>query len=178
MDAIEKGFDALLTKVQEYEEKKEKLKGAVAKEESLLLARMGEETAPVISRIGLVMLERGKQDNACELYDTKFYQEKMIVLGKTDPVEFRPDDISKKVTDQFCVLSEEGKFYELMYSSDGFIVDSYRNQIDPGEALEAYGYEIMFMLYRAMRDYLTAEKELVDALQKVIDFLHPQEEGK
>lgn len=178
MDAIEKGFDALLTKVQKYDEKKEKLKGAVAKEEALLLARMGVETGPVISKIGLVMLERGKQDNAGELYDTKFYQEKMIVLGKTDPVEFRPDDISKKVTDQFCVLSEEGKFYELMYSSDGFIVDSYRNLIDPGEALEIYGYEIMFMLYRAMRDYLTAEKELVDALQKVIDFLHPQEEEK
>jgi hypothetical protein len=178
MDAIEKGFDALLSKVQEYEEKKETLKGTVIKKEAALLARMGEETAPVISRIGLVMLERGKQDNSGELYDTKFYREKMIVLGKTDPVDFRPDDISKKVTDQFCVLSEEGKFYELMYSTDGFIVDSYRNLIDPGEALTIYGYEIMFMLYRAMRDYLTEEKELMDSLQKVIDFLHPQEEEK
>ncbi|MBP1928560.1 hypothetical protein J2741_001107 [Methanolinea mesophila] len=178
MDAIEKGFDALVTKVQEYEKKKEQLKGAVVQKEALLLARMGEETAPVISGIGLVMLERGKTDNCGELYDTQFYKEKMIVLGKTDPAEYRPDDISKKVTDQFCVLSEEGKFYELMYSSDGFIVDSFRNPIDPREALEIYGYEIMFMLYRAMRDYLAEEKELVEALQKTIDFLHPEEMEK
>jgi hypothetical protein len=178
MDEIEKGFDALISKVQEYEERKEELKAVVVKEEAALLARMGVETAPVISRIGLVMLERGKQDNSGELFDTRFWPEKMIVLGKTDPVEFRPDDISKKVTDQFCVLSEEGKFYELMYSSDGFIVDSYRNPIDPAEALKIYGYEIMFMLYRAMRDYLTEEKELVDVLEKTIDFIHPQEEKK
>ena len=59
MDAIEKGFDALLLKVQEYEEKKEKLKGAVVKEEAGLLARKVKKTVgPVISKIGLVMLER------------------------------------------------------------------------------------------------------------------------
>jgi hypothetical protein len=41
MDAIEKGFDALLSKVQEYEEKKETLKGTVVKKEAALLAKMG-----------------------------------------------------------------------------------------------------------------------------------------
>jgi len=105
------------------------------------------------------------------MYDTVFYKDKMIILGRTDPVPHRPDNPDKKVDDQFCVLGEDGKFYELMYSSDGIIVDSYRNPLSAKDALELYGHEVMVMLYRAMRDYLQGEEELINALEKTIAFI-------
>ena len=57
----------------------------------------------------------------------------MIVLAKTDPMNYRPDDVTKKVDDQFCTLSEDGRFYELMYSSDGMSVDSYLKESAAGK---------------------------------------------
>jgi hypothetical protein len=96
----------------------------------------------------------------------------MIVLGKTDPAAVRPDNPTKQITDQFCVLSEDGKFFELMYSFDGFLTDSYLNPIDARKALEVYGYDIMFMLYRAMHDYLHGEEDLVEALEKVVGYIY------
>jgi hypothetical protein len=95
----------------------------------------------------------------------------MIVLGKTEPMKYRPDDMTKAVADQFCVLSEEGKFYEIMYSSDQNAMDSYLNPLTPEQVIEIYGLDIMFMLYRAMRDYLDANRDLVDALGKVLVFV-------
>ena len=95
----------------------------------------------------------------------------MIVLGKTDPVKLRLDDINKKVDDQFCLLSEDGKFYEIMYSSDGFLVDSYLHPLTPREVLDLYRYKIMFMLYRALHDYLKNQDALLEALEKTINFV-------
>jgi len=167
-DEIEKGYKRLLEKIEEYDGKIEELGEEVRSRDSALMARMGEMTAPLIGKIGLNMLERGKQDTKGEMYDTVFYKEKMIVLGKTDPVPQRPDNPDKKVDDQFCVLGEDGRFYELMYSSDGLVVDSYRNPLSVEDALKLYGYEVMIMLYRAMRDYLQGEEELIGALEKAM----------
>ena len=102
----------------------------------------------------------------------------MIVLGKTDPAGNRPDDVSKKIDDQFCVLSEDGKFYELMFSFDGFIVDSYANPITAKDALDRYGYEPMYMLYQALHDYLKGQEDLVAALKLVLAFVFPVSAAK
>jgi hypothetical protein len=120
------------------------------------------------------MLERGKQDTKGELYDTVFFRNKMIVLGKTEPEGQRPDNPGKKVDDQFCVFSEDGKFYELLYSFDGFLVDSYLQPITPGQALTRYGLDIMVMLYLALKDYLEGEEELVKALKLTLEYLNPE----
>ncbi|OPX70346.1 MAG: hypothetical protein A4E38_01462 [Methanoregulaceae archaeon PtaB.Bin108] len=170
MDIIEKGYEALLKKIDEMDQKRDTLTDEIRAHEADLMARMGEMTGPLVGRIGMNMLMRGKQDTKGEMYDTAFYPKKMILLGKTDPIEHRPDDINKKVVDQFCVLSEEGKFFELMYSSDGMIVDSYQNPLSPADALQIYGHDIMVMLYRAMRDYLEGQKDLLDAMEKTIAF--------
>jgi hypothetical protein len=37
--------------------------------------------------------------------------------------------------------------------------------------LEIYGYDVMYMLYRAMRDYLQSQQDLIDALGKVLQFV-------
>jgi hypothetical protein len=178
MDVIEEGFSRIMEKTKEIAEKREKLTEEVRAQDELLLAKMGELATDVVRRIGLNMLKKGKQDTRSEIYDAEYFKKKMIVLGKTEPVEFRPDDASKKVNDQFCVLAEDGKFYELMYSSNGFLVDTYLNPITPAQAIDIYGYDIMFMLYRAMRDYLQGEQDLVNALEKVLSFLFAEEHGK
>ncbi len=173
MDEIEAGFNKMLEKVSQYEKKEADLSDQVRKADAELLSRMAELTIPVIVKIGLNMLDKGKQDTKGELYDSVFYPKKMIVLGKAEAAAFRPDDISKKVTDQFCVLSEEGKFYEMMYSSDGFIVDSYLNPVTAQEALSIYGFEVIFMLYRAIHDYVQGHEKLVESLEKTIEFVFP-----
>ncbi len=76
-----------------------------------------------------------------------------------------------QVTDQFCVLSEDGDFFELMYSFDGFLTDSYLNPLDTKRAIEVYGYDIMFMLYQAMHDYLKGEEALIRALETVVGYI-------
>jgi hypothetical protein len=144
---------------------------------SLLLSRMADQTRPVITRIGLSLLRRGKQDTKGEIYDPEYYREKMIVLGKTNPAPHRPDNPSMPVVDQFCVLSEKGEFYELMYSFDGFFTDSYLNPIAAEEVLKTYGEEPMLMLYHAMKDYLKDREELVTALQRVLDFILEKKES-
>jgi len=171
MDQIEKGYKALLKKIDEMDAKIEPLAQEVRTHEAELMARMGEMTASLVSRIGMNMLKRGKQDARGEMYDTAYYDTKMIILGKTDPLEHRPDNIGKKVDEQFCVLAEDGKFYELMFSTEGIIVDSYQNSLSPGDALQIYGHEIMVMLFRAMKDYLRGQEELVEALEKTIAFV-------
>jgi hypothetical protein len=174
MDEIETGFKILADRIREREGEKGTLSEEVRKKEAPLLSRMAKTAKPLIPHIGMNMLERGKQDTKGELYDTVFSRKKMIVLGKTAPVEFRPDDITKKVDDQFCVLSEDGKIYEIMYSFDGFLVDSYRNEISPEEALSRYGVEILYMLYHALHDYLKEQDELIGALKITLDFISGQ----
>ena len=171
MDEIEAGFKKLADRIREREQEKSVLSEEVTRKESDLLSRMARTARPLVPAIGMNMLERGKQDTKGELYDTVFSRKKMIVLGKTDPAEYRPDDITKKVDDQFCVLSEDGKIYEIMYSFDGFLVDSYRNEISPGEAVSRYGVQILYMLYAALHDYLTDQDELIGALKITLDFI-------
>jgi hypothetical protein len=171
MDDIEKGFDQIFNELDELN----KAQGARAKQilegKARLLAKMAEAAAPVISRVGLSMVNRAKIDSRGEPYNAEYYPGKMLVLGKTDPAKFRPDDVTKPVADQFCVLSEEGKFYELMYSSSPIFMDSFLNPLTPEEVLDIYGLDAMFMLYRAMRDYLETNREMVEALGKVLAFI-------
>jgi hypothetical protein len=174
MDEIEEGFSKLVKRIEEKEEEKEALIGEIRKKDAALLARMAKSAKPLISRIGLNMLQRGKQDTKGELYDTVFTRKKMIVLGKTDPAGTRPDNPALKVDDQFCVFSEDGKFYELLYSFDGFLVDSYLQPITPEQALTRYGIDVMVMLYHALHDYLKGEEELINALRLTLMYISPE----
>jgi hypothetical protein len=174
LDAIERGFNELVERIGEKEKEKGELAREVRKNEAALLARMAKSAKPLIPKIGLNMLERGKQDTKGELYDTVFIRKKMIVLGKTDAAGTRPDNPAKKVDDQFCVFSEDGKFYELLYSFDGFLVDSYLQPITPGKALSTYGIDVMVMLYHALHDYLKGEEELICALKFTLSYIYPE----
>ena len=175
MDEIEAGYTKLTEKINGMTKNLDNAAKKIRENDALLMNKMAGMALPVIQSIGLNMLEKGKQESGGELYDTSFYKQKMIVLGKTDPVKFRLDDISKKVDDQFCLLSEDGKFYEIMYSSDGFLVDSYLHPLTSKEVLDLYGYEIMFMLYRALQDYLKNQEVLLEALEKTINFIFAKE---
>jgi predicted RNA-binding protein len=158
MDEIEAGLIKLKQKAEELEKllaKGDTLSQEMRDHDSELLARMAKSVVPVVKIVGLNLLRKGKQDTKGEIYDPAYYPQKMIILGKAaEPAAFRPDNPHMPVTDQFCVMSEEGKFYELMYSFDGFLTDSYLNPIDAKTAIDHYGYDIMFMLYCALHDYL------------------------
>jgi hypothetical protein len=171
MDDIEQGFDHLLDMVEEQNRKSTTLSAEVKGKAATLLAKMGKTTVPVVQRIGMTMVDRAKLDGKGEPYDAQYHPRKMIVLGKTEPAPYRPDDAGKKVADQFCVLSEDGNFYEIMYSTDGFLLDSFLNPLTPDQVLDIYGLEIMFMLYRAMKDYLEDQQDLVAALGRVMDYI-------
>ena len=171
MDEIEAGFSLLVERVKDMDQKTGELRTEIIRQDGALLGRMAAIAAPVVKKIGLALLRQGKQDPRGELYDATFYDQKMIVLGKTDPVPHRPDNPGKAVTDQFCVLSENGMFYELMYSTDGFIVDSYLNAISSEEAIGLYTHEVILMLYRALRDYLSEQEDLLAALEKTLAFI-------
>jgi hypothetical protein len=172
MDEIEAGLKKLEQKIQELQEKGDSLSKEIRDHDTELLARMAKSAVPVVKVVGLNMLRKGKQDTKGEIYDPAYYPGKMIILGKAvKPVSSRPDNPQMPVTDQFCVMSEEGKFFELMYSFDGFLTDSYLNPIDEETAIEHYGYDILFMLYRAMHDFLKGEEVLVEALEKVIAYI-------
>lgn len=171
MDEIEAGFSLLIKRVKDMDEMTGQLATDIIRQDGALLGRMAALSIPVVQKIGLALLRQGKQDTKGELYDASFYDQKMIVLGKTDPVPHRPDNPGKAVTDQFCVLSEKGMFYELMYSSDGFIVDSYLNEISPEEAIGLYTHEVVLMLYRALHDYLSEQEDLLAALEKTLAFI-------
>jgi len=172
MDEIEAGFEKILQNIEEMRTKDHVLSETVKKHEGELLGRMAVSAIPIVKNVGLNLLKIGKQGTKNDIYDANYYVEKMIILGKSEQSEgLRPDDPAKKVTDQFCVLSEKGKLYDLMYSSDGFITDSYLNPIDPKTAFEVYGYDVILMLYTAMHDYLKSEEKLVEALETVVAYI-------
>ena len=174
MDEIAKGLDKIQEKIDslaELQEKGNTLSEKVKANDAKLLVRMAKSAKPVVKKIGLNILKKGKQDTKGELYDPQYYIEKMIILGKTDPAACRPDNPSLEVVDQFCVLSEDGDFFEVMYSFDGFLTDSYLNPLTARQAIDQYGYDIMFMLYQALHDYLKGEEEIIDALEKVIGYV-------
>jgi hypothetical protein len=174
MDEIEKGFEKIKEKVEhlaELEEKGKNLSEKVRAGDAKLLEKMAKSAEPVVKKIGLNILKKGKQDTKGEMYDPQYYPQKMIILGKTDPAPCRPDNPSVPVVNQFCVMSEVGDFFEAMYSFDGFLTDSYLHPITARQAIDQYGYDIMFMLYQALRDYLVGEEELIEALEKVIGYV-------
>lgn len=171
MDEIEAGFEKIMQKIKDLQEKDATLSQEIRDNDAKLLRRMAESSRPIVKSVGLNMLRMGKQDTKGEIYDPAYYPAKMIVLGKTEPAALRPDNPTKTVTDQFCVLSEDGDFFELMYSFDGFLTDSYLNPIDTKKAIGSYGYDIMFMLYQAMHDYLKGEEALVESLEKVVGYV-------
>jgi len=175
MDEIEAGYKKIEQKIQELQEKSDSLSKEIRDHDAELLGRMAKSAVPVVRVVGLNMLKKGKQDTKGEIYDPAYFPGKMIILGKAiKPAESRPDNPQMPVTDQFCVMSEEGKFFELMYSFDGFLHDSFLNPIDTKTAIDHYGYDIMFMLYRAMHDYLKGEEALVEALEKVLGYIFAQ----
>ena len=176
MDEIETGFDKLIEKIEANRGKTADLSAKVKENDAKLLARMAKSAVPIVKTVGLDMLKMGKQDTKGEIYDPLYYPRKMIILGKSEPAAYRPDNPQKQVTDQFCVLSDEGKLFELMYSFDGFLTDSYLNPIDAKTALEHYGYDVMFMLYRALHDYIEGEEALIEALDKVIGYVFAKNE--
>jgi len=176
MDIIEEGFSAVMQKVQESKNRKGALSQDIKENDAALLGRMAELAKPLISSLGLAMLVRGKQDGKGEIYNAQYHSQKMLMLGKTDPLAYRPDDMSKQVTSQYCVLTEDGQFMELMYSVTDFIIDSYEHVLTPEEVIDLYGYDIMFMLYRALHDYLKDERELVDAMEMTLAFVFQKQE--
>jgi hypothetical protein len=171
MDEIETGFVKIMEKIDELKKTEGTLADKVKKNDAKLLARMAESAIPVIKTVGINMLKKGKQDTKGEMYDPQYYPQKMIILGKAETPGMRPDNPQMQVIDQFCVLSEEGDFFELMYSFDGFLTDSYLNPLDPERGIDQYGYDIMVMLYTAMHDYLKGEETLVQALDTVIGYI-------
>ncbi len=171
-EAILLGYNRLIdlinTKSSEIDNYTEQIK----EQDAILLSHMGKSTMPVVLKIGLEMMERGKKGNQDEIYDARHYQKKMIILGKsTEPSIYRPDNINKKVDDQFCLLGEDGKFYELMYSSDEHVIDSYLAELTSKQVIDLYGIEIMFILYKAMIQYLENQEILLAALDKTLFYI-------
>ncbi|MBT8508057.1 hypothetical protein AZH53_06520 [Methanomicrobiaceae archaeon CYW5] len=171
MDIIEEGYKTAVEKSKEYKDQISALSAEAVGETASLLKKMADMARPIVPEAGLQMMTRGKQDGKGELYDTVYYEQKFLLLGKTEPMPYRPDDIEKKVDNQYCVLGEDGVFYELMYSADGFLIDSYQREISPEDIIDLYGFDIIVMLYKAIEEYVSDQKELVDALEKVIAFI-------
>jgi len=172
---IEEGYARLLETIGDLQAKKEESTTALREKIGALVARMAADTAPVVKDIGLEMLWRAKREASGELYDQEFYERKMIVLGKAEPLPYRPDDPSKPVDTQICVLDEEGKFYEVMYTTTEIRVDSYASPLTPEEAVDIYGYDLVFMLYRALYEYAEKEEELTAALARALEYIAPSE---
>jgi len=171
MEKIEEGYRAAVEKSKEYKEQISGLSAEAVGETSTLLEKMAELARPIVPEAGLQMMTRGKQDGKGELYDTVYFGQKFLLLGKTEPMPYRPDDTEKKVDNQYCVLGEDGIFYELMYSANGFLIDSYQREISPADIIDLYGFDIVVMLYKAIEEYVSDQKDLVDALGKVIAFI-------
>ncbi len=171
MDEIETGFAKILERIDELKKTGETLADTVRKNDAKLLARMADSAVPVVKTAGLNLLKKGKQDTKGEIYDPQYYPQKMIILGKAETAGVRPDNPQMQITDQFCVLTEDGDLFELMYSFDGFLTDSYLNPLDAKKAMDEYGYDIIYMLYQVLHDYLKGEEALVQALDTVIGYI-------
>lgn len=168
---IEEGYARLLETIEDLQEKKEETAGELRERIGALVARMAVDTAPAVGTIGLEILRRAKREASGELYDQEYYRNKMIVLGKAEPLPFRPDDPTKPVDTQVCVLDEEGKFYEMMYTTTDIRVDSYAGPITPEEAIDIYGCDLALMLYRALYEYADKEEELMAALARALEYI-------
>ena len=168
---IKEGYTRLLETLGDLQAKKEDSASELRGNAGAFLARMAADTAPVVERIGLEMLRRAKREASGELYEQEYYDKKMIVLGKGEPLPYRPDDPGKPVDTQICVLGEDGNFYEVMYTNTEIRIDSYLAPMTPEEAFDIYGYDLVFMLYRALYEYAEKEEELTAALARTIEYL-------
>jgi len=168
---IEEGYARLLDTFEELQAKNEESASKVQENAGALLARMAADTAPVVGRMGLDMLRRAKREASGELYDQDYYEKKMIVLGKTDPLPYRPDDPSKPIDTQICVLGEDGNLFEVMYTTTEIRIDSYLAPLTPEEAFDLYGYDVVVMLYRALYEYAEKEEELTAALARTLEYI-------
>ena len=169
---VEQGFDRLLDIIKETKAKQQETAELIVHEDKVLLEKMISAVVPVVQAAGSLFLQKAKQDTKGDLYDQKYYPDKMIILGKSEsPASFRPDDPKKQVTQQFCVASEKGELFELMFSTDGFVVDTYASPLSAEDALAFYGYDILYMLYSAIREYALAEEDVLEALSLTLGYL-------
>jgi len=169
---IEDGFMRLTETINELDRSIDELDTAIRSDLAGLLSRMVALTTPLIGSLGQQFLQKTKKDGKEELYDTIHYDEKMIIIGRAEePVTIRPDNMTRKVDKQFCVLTEKGAIAELMYSDDGFIIDSYLNPLTAEDAIDFYGPGVIYMLYRALHDYANLEEELIRSLEMTIAFI-------
>lgn len=176
-EIVEQGFERLTALVAETKEAQNAAAGEIEKENAKLLSMMAKTVGEIVAEIGQEFLLKAKMDTKGELYDQKYYAEKMIILGKSsDPVPFRPDNPTKKVDQQFCVLNEKGEIQELMFSNDGFIIDTYASNLSAEDAIHFYGYDIIYMLYSAMQDYALAQQDVLDALNLTLGFIQRKNE--
>ena len=171
-EEIERGLAALEERITTTRDAIAEATDSVQKDEAHLLARMAATATVIVPAAGLEVMARGKVDGSGEMYDQGYYPGKMLLLARTEPMPFRPDNPEKAVTDQFCVLRADGTLAELMYSNDTVLVDSLLVPIAPEDALGIYGPELLFMLYRALRQYLEGQEALLDALGITLDYLH------
>ena len=176
-EIVEQGFYLLRNLVSKTKEEQEAAAAEIEKENAKLLSMMAHTVGEIVAEVGQEFLLKAKMDTKGELYDQKYYAEKMIILGKSaEPVSFRPDNPTKKVDQQFCVLTEKGEIMELMFSNDGFIIDTYASKLSEDDALHFYGYDIIYMLYSAMRDYALAQQDVLEALNLTLGFIQRRNE--
>ena len=175
LEKIEEGFQAAVACAKQSTEGVDALSPEMHAAVAPMIARLTKDAAEIVPTAGLMMMVRGKQDGKGELYDTVYFDQKMLILGKTEPLPYRPDDMAKKVDNQYLVLGEDGVFSELMYSSDGFLIDSYKKDLSAGDAAELYGFEAIVMLYKAVQQYATDESRLHEAMGTVLELLLAEE---
>lgn len=168
---IKEGYARLLETLDELQAKKEESASKVQESMGALLTQMATDTAPVVGRIGLDLLWRARREASGELYDQEYYDKKMIILGKTDPLPYRPDDPTKPIDTQICVLGEDGNLFEVMYTTTEIRIDSYLAPLAPEEAFDLYGYDVVVMLYRALYEYTEKEEELTAALARTLEYI-------
>jgi hypothetical protein len=171
-DVVITGYNRLIELIRETDQSIDCNAQVIRSRDAELLGRMGEITAPVIKNVGITILEKGKKDNQGEIYDAKHYGSRVFILGKSNELApYRPDDMNRPVIDQFCLLSEDGKFYEVMYSMDDLVIDSYLGELTPHQVLDLYGYDAVYMLYKGMKQYLEGQDALMSGLDVTVQFL-------
>ena len=171
-DLVINGYTRLIELIRTTDASIDQSVATVRDHEAELLDRMGAMTGPVIKDAGISILEKGKKDSLGEIYDAVHYDKRVFILGKSiDLAPYRPDNMNRSVIDQFCLLSEDGKFYEVMYSADELIVDSYMGELTPRQVLDIYGYDAVYMLYKGMKEYLEGQENLLSGLEATLQFL-------
>ncbi|MDR2856081.1 MAG: hypothetical protein LBV40_08040, partial [Methanomicrobiales archaeon] len=169
---IEDGFTRLVDVINTQTKDIDTAQGQLQLHDGTLFEKMGRMAAPIANAIGIEILSRGKVNLSGEIYDPKYYEIPMIVLGRSlEVAPFRPDDPNKKISDQFCTLGSDGVFYEILYSQDELIVDSFLGELTGRQVLDIYGYEAMYMLYKALHQYADDQEQLLLALASVMELI-------